>query len=233
MEKLDEIIAEKASKLSDINLRKEYLESLYFIYPFNRFQYAISHLLALGAMSLAEYRDMYESYNTRNKYLHLFQVTAPRSFGTWGENHITELVPEFVRPSKRLDPTYDGEYDLFFNGIRIEVKASRAVDSTKKTSLIEKALFSSSKTSFNMNFQQLKPSCCDVFIWVGVWCDLIRYWVMSSAEVVENPNFSKGQHRGNEGEGQLWITNENIEQFTPYLTASRNILEVVQQKASK
>lgn len=219
--------------LTDINLRKEYLESLYFIYPFNRFQYAISHLLALGAMSLTEYKDMYESYNIRNRYLHLFQITAPRTFGSWGENHITELVPELVRPSKRLDSSYDGEYDLYFNGIRIEVKASRAVDSTKNTPLIEKALFSSSKASFNMNFQQLKPSCCDVFIWIGVWCDLIRYWVMSSAEVIENSNFSKGQHRGNEGEGQLWITNENIEQFTPYLTAPRNILEVVQQKARK
>jgi len=62
-----------------------------------------------------------------------------------------------------------------------------------------------------MNFQQLKPQCCDVFIWVAVFRDQIVLWVMSSTEVLENPIYSKGQHRGNKGnEGQLHIKDDNI-----------------------
>lgn len=232
MEIIDQTIEKKATQIPDCDLSRKSLETLYSVYPFNRFEYAISHLLAKGAMTLDEYCDMRDNYHERNKYLHLFQMTAPRKFGTWAENHITELVPEFSHPNKRLDATYNGEYDLFYNGIKIEVKASRAVDSTQDAPLIEKALLSTSTASFNMNFQQLKPKCCDVFIWIGVWRDIIRYWVLSSDEVKNNPNFSTGQHRGNDGEGQLWITQDNIASFETHLVSARNILEAVVSKVS-
>lgn len=42
-----------------------------------------------------------------------------------------------------------------------------------------------------MNFQQLKPQCCDVFIWVAVFRDEIVLWVMSSTEVQSNPFIQK------------------------------------------
>lgn len=38
-----------------------------------------------------------------------------------------------------------------------------------------------------MNFQQVKPRCCDVFVWIAVWRDVIRYWVLSSNEVETSP----------------------------------------------
>ncbi len=233
METIDKIIASKARLLPEINLEKKHLENLYSLYPFNRFEYAISHLLAKQAMSLEEYREMRDNYHIRNKYLHLFQISAPRKFGTWAENHITELVPELQHPNKTLDPNFSGEYDLYLDDIKIEVKASRAVDSTADTPLIEKALYTHSQAAFNMNFQQLKPSCCDVFIWIGVWRNAIKYWVLSAAEVAQNPNFSKGQHRGNVGEGQLWLTNINMAEFNPYLTSARDLLSAIRTKAKK
>lgn len=45
-----------------------------------------------------------------------------------------------------------------------------------------------------MNFQQVKPACCDVFIWLGVWRDKIRYWVLASREVAHSNYDSTGQH---------------------------------------
>lgn len=78
MEILEKIIAAKATNVPDLNLDRENLMTLYSVYPFNRFEYAISHLLARGIMSEEEYADMRESYHARNKYLHLFQMTAPR-----------------------------------------------------------------------------------------------------------------------------------------------------------
>ena len=85
----------------------------------------------------------------------------------------------------------------------------------------------------NMNFQQIKPACCDVFIWMGVWRDLIRYWVLSSLEVESNAFYSHGQHRGNTGEGQLWIKQSNINEFSSYLVNPEDILDVIREKANR
>ena len=132
-----------------------------------------------------------------------------------------------------MDPGYAGEYDFWLDGIKIEVKASRAVKRKSGDPLIFKALSSDSKFGFDMNFQQIKPKCCDVFVWIGVWRDLIRYWVLSSAEVQDNPYFSTGQHRGNTGEGQLWIKESNIEKFNGYEVAPDGLLKAIKRKGSR
>jgi len=82
--------------------------------------------------------------------------------------------------------------------------------------LYVKALASDSNKEFRMNFQQVKPDCCDVFVWVAVWRDIIRYWVLSSNEVAANRHYSAGQHRGNVGEGQLHMRNDNIQDFAKF-----------------
>ena len=82
-----------------------------------------------------------------------------------------------------------------------------------------------------MNFQQIKPNCCDVFVWIGVWRDVIKYWVLSSDEVKNNEHYSQGQHRGNVGEGQLWITERNIEKFKSYECSVRDLLDKIIEKS--
>jgi hypothetical protein len=77
------------------------------------------------------------------------------------------------------------------------------------------------------DFQQIKPKCADVFLRIGVWRDSIRYWVLTSNEVRSNKYFSKGQHRGNVGEGQLHLTNENISEFKQYEVESTAIKNVI------
>lgn len=168
------------------------LDDLYSVYPFNKFEYIISHLIAMRTITLREYLDMRNSYIERNKYLYVFEITAPRTFGeTWAQRHLNEVVPELKVPSTAYDPTYSGEYDFWYEGIKIEVKASRAVKKKSGDSLIMKALSSDSKEKFDMNFQQIKPKCCDVFVWIAVWRDRIRYWVLSSDEVEKNQYYSQ------------------------------------------
>lgn len=212
-------------------LEKDCPEEMSDSYPFNRYEYIICHLMAQNAMSLEEYHDIRHDYLTRNRYLHLFAITAPRNFGeTWAQQHVLDIAPDICNPSTRLDQDYSGQYDLWYAGIRIEVKASRAVDKTVKGSLISRALSSDSVSGFNMNFQQIKPSCCDVFIWIAVWKDKIRYWVLSSEEVKNNKYYSTGQHRGNSGEGQLWITESNIRDFDIFEVSRDNILSRIKEK---
>jgi hypothetical protein len=107
------------------------------------------------------------------------------------------------------------------------VKASRAVAFKTDEPLYVKALSSDSGKQFDMNFQQIKPACCDVFVWIGVWRDVIRYWVLSSREVEQNRYYSAGQHRGNVGEGQLHIKRENISEFEKYECRPNELLQAI------
>lgn len=228
------IVAMKKKTNNKIDITNKQLDDLYSIFPFNRFEYVISHLIATDTITLDEYLNIRSAYMKRNKYLYVFEITAPRTFGeTWAQRHLNEVVQELEVPSKFEDPNYDGQYDFWYKGIRIEVKASRAVKQKSGDTLIMKALSSDSKCKFDMNFQQLKPNCCDVFVWIAVWRDKIRYWVLSSAEVKNNKYYSKGQHRGNVDEGQLWIKESNIEEFDCYEVKSNNLLQTIIQKGKK
>ncbi|MCL2699690.1 MAG: hypothetical protein FWE68_05205, partial [Defluviitaleaceae bacterium] len=117
-----------------------------------------------------------------------------------------------------------------YDGIRIEVKASRAVKRQSGEPLVIKALSTASGEGFDMNFQQAKPDCCDVFVWIAVWRDAIKYWILSSSEVKNSKYYSKGQHRGNAGEGQLWITEKNINDFSGFLVKPREIFDRILEK---
>jgi hypothetical protein len=97
-----------------------------------------------------------------------------------------------------------------------------------------KALSRDTKKNFLMNFQQLKPQCCDVFIWVAVFRDEIVLWVMSSSEVQNNPLYSKGQHRGNKGnEGQLHIKHDNIDMLSKYELKDDNLEDAIRRAAER
>jgi hypothetical protein len=214
------------------------LESLISVYPFNEYEYVISHLLASKKLTLEEYYELRDAYINRNLYLGIFEISAPRGLGDkWAFGHLKELVPDFQRPSKKIDPKYSNEYDFWLewtaakgksHGIRIEVKTSRAVDFEKPDEpLYIKALSSDSQRPFDMNFQQIKTRCADVFLWIGVWRDKIRYWVLTSDEVKNSKYFSKGQHRGNIGEGQLHLNQDNISDFKKHEVKSTEIKNAV------
>lgn len=222
------------------DLSDNYLETLYAVYPFNKFEYIISHLLSEQVISLDTYLEIRQSYISRNKYLHLFEL-APRTFGeTWGQKYLMEHIPELEVPTKAKDPLYVGQYDLLYNSIHIEVKASRAVAKVAGSTLSDKALLFSQKdlpkTKFLMNFQQLKPTCCDVYVWIAVWKDNITFWVIPSEDVKNNKYFSS-QHRKETKsekdaiyEGQIMITQNNISDFDKYLVSSQDILQAIVER---
>lgn len=210
------------------------LDDLVSVYPFNEYEFLISSLMGYDKISLDDYHELREDYIARNFFLYVFEISAPRGFGeAWAQGHLKEICPELTKPTKKQDSTYSGEYDFLLDGdIKIEVKASRAVDFDSDEPLYVKALSSDSKKRFDMNFQQVKPACCDVFVWVGVWRDVIRYWVLTSDEVAQNKYYSPGQHRGNEGEGQLHLKESNIKEFVSYESAPRDLLVEI-RKAHK
>ena len=97
-----------------------------------------------------------------------------------------------------------------------------------------KALSRHTKKRFLMNFQQLKPQCCDVFIWVAVFRDEIVLWIMNSDEVLKNQFYSTGQHRGNQGnEGQLHVKHDNIDYLNRFELKDDNIEKAIREAAKR
>lgn len=235
MQHLQQELDRLLNQLPDAARIRETLETLVSVYPFNEYEYIISHLLAKDVLTLDQYVELRDSYIARNMYLYIFEISGPRTFGeAWAQGHLKELVPELTKSTKKLDPDYSGQYDFLLDGrIKIEVKASRGVDADLDRPLYVKALASDSGQPFWMNFQQVKCGCCDVFVWIAVWRDVIQYWVLSSDEVANNPHYSKGQHRGNVGEGQLHITHENIRDFDNYAIASNKLAEAIRAAYAK
>lgn len=214
-------ILKQSLQLTDRSLLKARLEGLKSAFPFNEYEYCLMFLLSRRIVSFEEYESLRIEYVSGNPNLNLFEL-SPRVFGEiWGHAHILDLDPRFKRASNALDPTYSGEYDLWIDGIRVEVKAARAINTKRRGGLVSKALRLKSKDPFWMNFQQLKPNTTDVFVLIGVWVDAIHYWVLSSREAATNQYISH-QHRGGV-EYQIGITHQNVAYFDPFLTSPSSL----------
>ena len=178
-----------------------------------------------SVISFKEYEELRSNYVSANRYLNLFGL-APRIFGQiWGEQHVRDLDSRFKKADKFVDPEHEGQYDLWIEGVRVEVKAARAIDTKKRGDLVSKALRSDSDRPFWMNFQQLKLDICDVFVFIGVWVDAIRYWVLSHHAVKSSPSLSH-QHRGGV-EYQIGITDKNVATFDKYLVQPALVADTV------
>ena len=225
----DRIISSFTGTQDDLEEVLAIVEQDQAIFPFNEYEHLICNLIEKGGMSYEEYIEIRTEYISENPNLWIFEISAPRGFGEkFAQTYVQGKCSKLKKPSKKIDPNYTGEYDLWLDGITIEVKASRAVDSDSDEPLYMKALSRRTKKHFLMNFQQLKPQCCDVFIWVAVFRDEIVLWIMNSDEVLNHPLYSKGQHRGNKGnEGQLHVKDDNVNQLDKYELKDDNIEKAI------
>lgn len=226
----------------DINII-ESIEDEKALFPFSVENKLLAYYLAIGEITYERYCQLNADYCERNKYLDLFDM-APRTYGeTWGEQHIRSLFPQFIKATKEnvsADyPAFDGEFDLWLDGIRIEVKACRANNTKANGSLASRAyLHSEAKAAgFKYHYQQLKPSCCDVFIWIGTCRDELIYWVLTSKELQRTGKLGSQHRNENTGvagievfEGQVFMTEEEL---FPFLVDEKDILETVCQKGKK
>ena len=269
METLKGIIDDYKEKLpqSDHQLiEDEYLKK-YSKYPFNRYTNIFSVLLKKGDLTYKEYTNIRDEYFKRNPNLDLFEM-APRTFGqTWGEKWLLSQEQEHLT-TPPIKAGYVSQFDLWLplendEGIRIEVKSSRVVDLEDERPPVEKAYKKpKARTTreieaaiesmpFEMNFQQLKPSCCDIFIWMAVWLDDIDIWVIPSSKikmrdkntprrkktdslVSEDGSLYMGsQHQGGKGgetpEGQIFINNHHYKDLSRYKVKIDNLVQKIKE----
>jgi len=245
-EKIVELLAIEniVNRLSSME-KKEMINKLHdlkdVVYPFSDYEFIISNLLWMNKMSLSEYENMRDEYMTRNRHLDKFQM-AWKSVWKWAEDIMIDWGYWLKKPSKKIDPNYSQQtsYDAYMEHnwgiIRIEIKASRVTESWNDTDFfIDKALFSDTDKSFWMNFQQLKPQYSDVFVFIAIYRDKLKHWILSSNEVKnywelewQTWRFSPWQHSWNAGnEWQLHIRETNIHDFDWFLAEPENIRNAI------
>jgi len=207
------------------------LGSLKSVFPFNEYEYILMFLRDKEIITFKQYEELRKKYVSSNPYLELYGI-APRTFGEiWGHPHVMDIDNRFKKPNRNLDPAYEGQYDLWFEGIKVEVKACRAINTKKRGNIMEKALRYDSDEPFWMNYQQIKADMADVFVFIGVWIDKIVYWVMSKEEIKKNRYLSP-QHRGGI-EYQIGITHKNIAEFDIYRVKPNKLGDIVLQKGKR
>lgn len=124
--KLDELISELSADKQEVI--KQRLADLISVYPFNEYEYIISSLMGFGKISLDDYYEIRDEYIARNMYLYIFQIGSPRGFGEqWAQGHLKELVPDLLKPTKKLEVNYSGQYDFILphEGIPINFPTKR------------------------------------------------------------------------------------------------------------
>lgn len=126
----DRIVATFSGAESDLADVLTVIERDQSVFPFNEYEHLICNLIEKGGMSYDEYIEIRTEYISENPHLWIFEISAPRGFGEkFAQTYVQGQCSKLKKPSKKLDSNYTGEYDLWLDGIRIEVKASRAVDS--------------------------------------------------------------------------------------------------------
>ncbi len=145
---LDRLIA----TLPNVDAFRANLETLVSVYPFNDYEYMIATLLAADKLTHDEYIELRDGYMARNRFMYIFEISAPRGFGdAWAQDHLKELVPD------------------------------------------------------------------------------LQNWVLASKEVASNQYYSAGQHRGNTGEGQLHLKDDNIRKFAQFEAKSNELAGAIRK----
>ena len=137
---------------------------------------------------------------------------SPRNFG---ENISEVLLMKLFNFNKE-----GGSHDLNDNNIRIESKFSRALDKINASmTTIDRILsdkdrgFVESTKDFHCNIQQVKPNYFDELYYGIFFNDKILIFKLTPKQLLSDSklNYCDKQHRGNTGEGQFHIKQNNLQ----------------------
>ncbi len=180
-------------------------------------------LLSHSILSYADVEKMAKEFIQRNPFYSMFPLEAG-TLGTASQNYIKSLLPQH-----KLSKPIDTSYDILFDGIRIEVKASRAaITNTGKnktnSNITERAMTSEDLGDYKLTFAQTKPSCCDMFVLVCFWTDKACAWVLTSKELNDIPSYRTIFGRlGTEGKGLLIVKRKQTKLFDAYKVSLDNL----------
>lgn len=94
-----------------------------------------------------------------------------------------------------------------------KIRDDNVIEQCVKANLANRAMSADEigTCNFDCNIQQVKRKEFDVLYYGLFFADVIEIFKMDSKEILSCPGYSDKQHRGNEGEGQFHLNQDNID----------------------
>ena len=222
---LTQYLNEKIDLLSDEH-RKDligFIRSNSIVFPFNKKMYVFTYLIHKNIISLGQYNEIIVQYLLDNKYLFLYEM-GNTAFGSWGEDHLISLYSSGIYKSGIR------EHDLIARNekkeVKIECKSSRALLESASKDMIGNIVCKAveySSGNFYLQFDHMKPYFCNVFVFIGVWIDQIKYWIIPSSDISIIPHSHKRDADG----FHIRMDCSNIDFFNTYLVNKEDIFGAI------
>lgn len=141
-----------------------------------------------------------------------------RRFGTVAEIMIKRLYDldesgslAFDKKARDTNERVEVKFSTVMKENEAKIREDNVIDQCNKANLANRAMNSYEIGRFDCNIQQVKRKEFDVLYYGLFFADQIEIFMMRSSEIVSCPGYSDKQHRGNEGEGQFHLNQDNIE----------------------
>ena len=181
-----------------------------------------------NALDIEPYKLLMDEENRRllmdEKQLKEFRdgifALRTRRFGTVAEimiKHLYDLDESgslaFDKKAKDTDERIEVKFSTVMKENDDNIRDNNVIDQCKKANLANRAMTSSDvgTYAFDCNIQQVKRNEFDILYYGLFFADQIEIYRMESSEILNCPGYSDKQHRGNEGEGQFHLNQDNIE----------------------
>lgn len=141
-----------------------------------------------------------------------------RRFGTVAEIMIKKLYNLLDSNSLAFDKknNKNQRIEVKFSTVMKEnddtIREENVLEQCRKANLANRAMASTEvgKERFDCNIQQVKRKEFDILYYGLFFSNKVEIFKMTSEEVLQCPGYSDKQHRGNIGEGQFHLNQENI-----------------------
>ncbi|MCR4761189.1 MAG: hypothetical protein K5705_13155 [Oscillospiraceae bacterium] len=143
-----------------------------------------------------------------------------RRFGTVAEIMIKRLYSleesgslAFDKMARSTNERIEVKFSTVMKENDARIRDNNVIEQCFKANLANRAMNSTEVElyPFDCNIQQIKRNEFDVLYYGLFFADQIEIFMMRSADVLYCPGYSDKQHRGNEGEGQFHLNQDNIE----------------------
>jgi len=141
-----------------------------------------------------------------------------RRFGTVAEimiKHLYDLDESgslaFDKRARNTNERIEVKFSTVMKENEARIREDNVIDQCYKANLANRAMNSYESGRFDCNIQQVKRTEFDVLYYGLFFADRIEIFMMQSSEILSCPGYSDKQHRGNEGEGQFHLNQDNIE----------------------
>ena len=157
--------------------------------------------------------------NTIDEFRDGIFALRTRRFGTVAEIMIKRLYNfeesgslAFDKKNKDTNERIEVKFSTVMKENDDKIRDNNVIEQCIKGNLANRAMSSSDvgTYAFDCNIQQVKRKEFDVLYYGLFFADQIEIFRMKSSEILGCPGYSDKQHRGNEGEGQFHLNQDNI-----------------------